>query len=161
MIERFCIWLEALPWAVSISQSGWLFPTIETMHVLALTMVVGSIAMVDLRLLNLAYRDRTVRGITEEVLPYTWMAFVLAAIFGFLLFASAATKYYGIATFRAKLVLMALAGINMLAFQFIPYRKVDEWGGVRQTTQAAKICGALSLLLWIGVVALGRWTGFA
>ena len=161
MIERFCIWVEALPWAVSISQSGWLFPTIETVHVLALTMVVGSIAMVDLRLLDLAYRDRTVRQLTEEVLPYTWIAFVVAAIFGILLFASAATKYYGIATFRAKIVLLALAGINMMTFHFIPYRKVDAWGGVRQTTQAAKIFGGLSLLLWTGIVALGRWTGFA
>lgn len=161
MIERFCIWVEALPWAVAISQSGWLFPTIETVHVLALTMVVGSIAMVDLRLLNLAYRDRTVREISDEVLPYTWIAFVVAALFGFLLFASAATKYYGIATFRAKIVLMALAGVNMMIFQFIPYRTVDDWGGVRQTTRAAKICGGMSLLLWLSVVALGRWTGFA
>ncbi len=161
MIERFCIWLEALPWAVTISQSGWIFPTIETVHVLALTMVVGSIVMVDLRLLNLAYRDRTVRQITDEVLPWTWIAFVVAAIFGGLLFASAATKYYGIATFRAKIVLLILAGLNMMVFHFIPYRTVDEWGGQRQTSQMAKVCGALSLVLWTGVVVLGRWTGFA
>lgn len=161
MIERFCIWVEALPWAVSISQSGWLFPSIETVHVLALTMVVGSIAMVDLRLLNFAYRDRTVRQMTEEVLPYTWTEFVVAAIFGVLLFASAATKYYGIATFRAKIVLLALAGANMLLFHFIPYRTVDDWGVVGRTTRAAKVCGGMSLLLWTAVVALGRWTGFA
>ncbi|MDP9082857.1 MAG: hypothetical protein M3N50_03715 [Pseudomonadota bacterium] len=161
MIERFCVWLETLPWAVSISQSGWLFPSIETVHVLALTMVVGSIAMVDLRLLNLAYRDRTVRQLTEEVLPWTWMAFVVAAIFGTLLFASAATKYSSIASFQVKLVLLGLAGFNMLFFHFLPYRKVDEWGGLHQTTQTAKFCGGLSLLLWIGIVALGRWTGFA
>src|ERR1700676_729236 len=161
MIEQFCIWLESQPFAVAISQSSWLFPSIETVHVLALTMVVGSIAMVDLRLLNWAYRDRAVKQLTGEVLPWTWIAFVVAAIFGALLFASAATKYYGIATFRAKLVLMVIAGVNMMFFHFVPYRRADEWGLVNQTTRLAKVCGALSLLLWAGIVALGRWTGYA
>ncbi|MDP8984554.1 MAG: hypothetical protein M3N97_05830 [Pseudomonadota bacterium] len=161
MIEQFCVWLESQPFAVAISQSSWLFPTIETVHVLALTVVVGSIAMVDLRLLNLAYRDRTVKQLTAEVLPWTWIAFVVAAIFGTLLFSSAATKYYGIATFRAKMVLMAIAGVNMMFFHFVPYRRAQEWGVVNQTTGLAKVCGALSLLLWAAIVAFGRWTGFA
>jgi hypothetical protein len=161
MIEQFCIWLESQPFALAISQSSWLFPSIETVHVLALTLVVGSIAMVDLRLLNWAYRDRAVKQLTGEVLPWTWVAFVVAAIFGALLFASAATKYYGIATFRAKLVLLVIAGGNMLFFHFVPYRRADEWGLVNQTTRLAKVCGGLSLLLWGAIVALGRWTGFA
>ena len=161
MIEQFCTWLESQPFAVTISQSGWLFPSIETVHVLALTLVVGSIAMVDLRLLNLAYRDRTVKQLTVEVLPWTWGAFVVAAIFGTLLFASAATKYYGIATFRAKMILMVLAGLNMVFFHFVPYRSVETWGQVHQTTPLAKVSGALSLLLWSGIVVFGRWTGFA
>ncbi|MDP9013058.1 MAG: hypothetical protein M3O41_12260, partial [Pseudomonadota bacterium] len=70
MIEQFCSWLESQPFALAISQSSWLFPSIETVHVLALTMVVGSIAMVDLRLLNWAYRDRAVKQLMGEVLPW-------------------------------------------------------------------------------------------
>jgi hypothetical protein len=161
MIESFCQWLESQPFPMAISESGWLFPTIETLHVLALTLVVGSIAMVDLRLLNLAYRGQSVKQISREVLPWTWTAFVVAAICGGLLFSSAATKYYGIATFRAKILLLALAGINMLVFHLFTYRTVDEWGASAQTSLPAKISGGLSLLLWAGIVALGRWTGFA
>jgi hypothetical protein len=161
MIESFCKWLESQPFAMAISESGWLFPTVETMHVLALTMVVGSIAMVDLRLLNLAYRGRSVQQLSREVLPFTWAAFGVAAICGGLLFSSAATKYYGIATFRAKILLLGLAGVNMLVFHLVPYRTVDEWGASAHTSLPAKICGGLSLLLWASIVALGRWTGFA
>ncbi len=161
MIESLCQWLESQPFSMAISESGWLFPTIETLHVLALTLVVGSIAMVDLRLLNIAYRDRSVKQISREVLPWTWTAFVVAAICGALLFSSAATKYYGIATFRAKIVLLVLAGINMLVFHLIPYRTVDAWGARARTSLPAQICGGISLLLWAGIVALGRWTGFA
>jgi len=155
------MWLEKLPFAVAISQSGWLFPGIETVHVLALTMVVGSIAMVDLRLLNVAYRDRTIRELAEQTLPWTWSAYVVAAMSGGLLFASAASKYYGIGTFRAKMALMVLAGLNMMFFHFVPYRTINEWDGVNQSTRMARLCGGLSLLLWAGIVAFGRWTGFA
>jgi hypothetical protein len=161
MIENFCKWLESQPFAAAISESGWLFPTIETVHVLALTLVVGSIAMVDLRLLNLAYRNQTVKEISREVLPWTWAAFGIAAMFGGLLFSSAATKYYGIATFRAKIALMALAGLNMLFFHLVTCRNVDEWGDRAQTPLPAKISGGVSLVLWAAIVALGRWTGFA
>ena len=99
--------------------------------------------------------------ISREVLPWTWTAFVVAAVCGGLLFSSAATKYYGIATFRAKILLLGLAGINMLVFHLITYRTVDEWGASAQTSLPAKISGGLSLLLWAAIVALGRWTGFA
>ena len=145
--------------AVAIQTSAWLFPTIETVHVIALTLVVGSISMLDLRLLQVASRDRSVSELTADVLPWTWMSFSVAAMSGALLFSSKAPTYAANWPFRVKLMLIACAGINMVAFHVITYRTVHHWDTAR-TPAAAKIAGALSLLFWIGVVACGRWIGF-
>src|ERR1700704_4273592 len=82
----FCSWLEGLDYSSVIRTSEWLFPTIETVHVLALTTVAGSIAMLDLRLLGITSRDRPVSQVAADILPWTWSGFLLAALSGFLMF---------------------------------------------------------------------------
>ena len=159
-IHDICVWLEESPLGLAITESEWLFPTIETLHVLALALVFGSIAMLDLRLLGVANRDRGVAQLSEEVLPWTWSAFVVAAITGALMFISAATNYYDNGPFRIKLILLALAGLNMAVFQFTTFRSVQSWNLALPTPQAARIAGSLSLVFWVGVVVAGRWIGF-
>jgi hypothetical protein len=160
MFGQFLRWLEATSPAIAISESSWLFPGIETVHVLAITLVVGSITMVDLRLLDVNLRHRPARELISETLPWTWIAFLVAVCSGALLFSSNATHYWGTVPFRAKMLLLALAGVNMAVFHATVYRSVDVWGHDAQTPPAAKISGGISLALWIGVVALGRWIGF-
>jgi hypothetical protein len=152
-------------WPVSAALRGenpgteWLFPIVETLHVMALTIVFGSIAMMDLRLLGVASRDSAVSRLSNEVLPWTWTAWCTAALFGTLMFMAKATTYAGNLQFRLKFLCMALAAVNMLIFQFGAYRQVARWdSGV--TPLDAKVAGALSLSLWIGVVFFGRWVGF-
>ena len=144
----------------TIAESSWIFPTVETTHVFALTMVIGSIGMMDLRLLGLAGRKHAVTQLASDILPWTWGAFVLAAISGSLLFTSAATTYWTNPFFRIKMVLMALAGLNMLVFHVLTWRSVHEWDQDTPTPRNAKIAGLLSLIFWVGVVACGRWIGF-
>ena len=151
--------IQATPWAVKIAESGFLFPTIETIHVLALALVIGSISIVDLRLLGRSAHSG-VKELTEEVLPWTWIAFVVAVISGGLMFISAAVKYAYMPQFQVKLLLIGLAGINMLAFHFLTYRSVASWNHDRVTPPAARLAGMLSLVFWISVVTLGRWIGF-
>ena len=155
-----CTSLEASSLGTAISESEWLFPTIETIHVLALTLVIGSIAMLDLRLLGVSSRDRGVVALAAETLPWTWGAFVIAAISGSLMFVSAATTYYSNTPFRIKLVLLALAGVNMAVFHFTAYRRVHHWNETVPTPIAARTAATLSLIFWIGVVFAGRWIGF-
>jgi hypothetical protein len=162
VLNGFLTWLEATGPATSISESSWLFPLIEVVHVLAITLVVGSIGMVDLRLLNLTLRERPSGELLEEVLPLTWASFGVAVLTGASLFSSAATKYWGTVPFRVKMLILALAGINMLAFHAsTTYRRLNDWGRSDETPRGAKVAGGISLLLWIGVVASGRWIGFA
>ena len=159
-ILELCTWLEESPLGLAITESEWLFPAIETLHVLALALVIGSIAMLDLRLLGVSNRDRGVIQLAEDTLPWTWSAFVVAAITGALMFVSAATSYYENVPFRIKLVLLALAGLNMAIFHFTAYRAAHDRNFTFPTPQAARIAASLSLLFWIGVVVAGRWIGF-
>ena len=160
MLDRFLHWLESTPAAIAISESSWLFPGIETVHVLAIALVVGSITMVDLRLLDLNLRERGVGELIAEVLPWTWASFAVAVCSGALMFSSNATHYWGTVPYRAKMVLLTLAGLNMLVFHATVHRSVGLWGRQLPTPRTAKISGGLSLGLWIGVVTLGRWIGF-
>jgi hypothetical protein len=159
-ILEICTWLEETTLGLTIAESEFIFPTIETLHVLALALVFGSIAMLDLRMLGIANRDRGVAELTADVLPWTWSAFVVAAITGALMFVSSATRYYDNIPFRFKLVLLALAGLNMVVFHLTANRSVHTWNMTLPTPRAAKVAAGLSLFLWIGVIVSGRWIGF-
>ena len=152
--------IESTGIGTAIRESTWLFPTVETVHVLATVLVVGSIMVVDLRLLNIASRRRPVSELMNEVLPWTWIAFALAAITGSLLFSSAAVKYAKDAPFQIKMVLLILAGINMAIFHLGSYRKVALWDRASMTPTGARVAGAISLAIWVVVVGCGRWIGF-
>ena len=152
-------------WPISAAMRGetpgteWLFPIVETLHVMALSIVFGSIAMVDLRLLGISSRDSEVSQLVGEVLPWTWSAWGVAALCGTLMFLAKAETYLGNLQFRLKLLCMALAAVNMLVFHFGAYRQVGRWN-VGDPPSSAKLAGALSLSLWTGVVFFGRWVGF-
>jgi hypothetical protein len=161
MIKQLLTLLQSSPWGTAVRESTWLFPTIESMHVLSLVLVVGSIMVVDLRLLNLASRQRSVRELTEDVLPWTWTAFVCAAITGSLLFSSSAVRYSGIWQFDTKMCLLVLAAINMAVFHLGAFRTVAAWDRAPAAPPlAAKLAGGISLAIWVAIVGLGRWTGF-
>jgi hypothetical protein len=153
-------WIENGSIGTAIRESSWLFPTIETCHVIAIVTVVGSITILDLRLLGLASRQRSVTDVMSDVLPWTWWSFVIAVISGSFLFTSKALEYYNDGPFRAKMLLMVLAGVNMGIFERLTTRGIADWDQTESTPLAAKIAGAASLVLWIAIVACGRWIGF-
>jgi hypothetical protein len=138
----------------------WLFPIVETLHVISLAMVFGSIVMVDLRLIGAASRDSAVSRLSHEVLPYTWGAFICAIVTGTLLFISKAHVYFHNLQSQLKFLCMFLAGVNMLVFHLGAYRHVLEWDARYPPPRAAQLAGALSITLWIGVIFFGRWIGF-
>lgn len=137
-----------------------LFPAIETVHVLFLTIVVGSIVMVDMRLLGITSRDSALTRLSREVLPWTWTAFAMSAVTGTMLFMSKAETYYDNLEFRLKFAFMFLAFLNMLVFHFGVYRRVLRWDYMLPPPFAARAAGALSIALWLAVIFCGRWVGF-
>jgi hypothetical protein len=146
--------------ATALREGESLFPWVECVHVLALTLVIGSIAIVDLRLIGLTSRNRSVAETTASTLPLTWCAFVIAALSGALLFSSNATTYAHNVYFQAKLALIGLAGINMGAYHLLLGRGARAWLTPGLTPWRAKVVGVISLGLWITIAACGRWIGF-
>jgi hypothetical protein len=148
----------AIPTAIRENET--LFPAVESIHVLAICTVIGTISIVDFRLLGLASRDRPVLELSRNVLWCTWIAFAIAALTGSLLFSSRAVDYSGNFYFQVKLVLLALAGLNMASFHLLSGRRMGEWGAGVIPPLTARVAGGLSLLIWIGVAGFGRWIGF-
>jgi len=146
--------------ADNIRENDLLFPLIESVHVVAICLVVGSILAVDLRLLGLASINRSVSRVTAGILPLTWGAFVVAVSSGSLLFISNATKYLGNGFFIAKIVLIAAAGLNMVIFHVIGAKDLPRWENDTRLPFQARLAGGVSILLWVAVVACGRWIGF-
>ena len=153
-------YLENSRLADNIRENDLLFPLIELVHVLAICLVVGSILAVDLRLLGLASIRRSVSRVTHGILPLTWCAFVVAVASGGLLFISNATKYLGNGFFIAKLFLIGAAGLNMMIFHAISAKDLPRWENETRLPLPARLAGGLSILLWVAVVACGRWVGF-
>jgi hypothetical protein len=146
--------------ADNIRENDNLFPLIESIHVVALCLVVGSILMLDLRLLGLASTDRPVGRLSRAIVPVTWGAFTAAFITGFLMFISNATKYLANGFFIAKMCLLVVAGLNMFIFHAISARDMPQWEKQASPPLRARLAGALSILFWISIVACGRWIGF-
>lgn len=160
-IESALAWLQSTWIATAVAENDILFPWIESVHVLAIVIVVGTISIVDLRLLGIASLDISAKRLMRDVIPYTWGAFAVAAITGSLMFSSDATHYAHNRLFQIKLVMLVLAGLNMAVFHLFGERDIERWDTPGATTPvAAKAAAVISLIAWVAVVSLGRGTGF-
>ncbi len=135
-------------------------PVIEAVHVMAIAVVFGTILIVDLRLLGFPDTKRSFTRTSDELLRWTWSAFAIAVVTGALMFAANASTYYVNAMFRWKLVALLCAGVNMAVFQLVTNRTVAGWDRNVPTSPAGRVTGALSILLWVTVIFLGRGIGF-
>jgi hypothetical protein len=159
MLE-FCQWLDQTSVGSTVRQSLWLFPAIETVHLLGMAALVGTITVLDLRLLGWAMPQRPVSQVTARLLPWAWLGFGVQVVTGVLLFSSEAVKIYGNPAFRLKMLLLLLAGIQALIFQTVVSSRLPAWDDRPALPVIAKVMGLTSILLWLGIVTAGRFIGF-
>ena len=126
-LVNFLNWVGETPISQWIAELSWAFPALEVVHVFAISIVFGTVAIIDLRLLGLASTSRPYTAMARELLPWTWSAFGLAALSGGFLIVSRPVGYYENADFRIKFLVMAFAGVNMLVFHWITARNVAQW----------------------------------
>jgi hypothetical protein len=160
-ILSVCEWLQNLSWASGIKHSAWQFPVMESIHSLALSVMLWPAALLDLRLLGVVMRKRPVSQVASQFLPWVWTGFTVMVLTGALLFCSEAVKCYNSPFFRIKVVLVGVAGLNALVFHKAVFRGVAIWDKDAPTPWRAKLAGACSLAVWIGVVAMGRALAYA
>jgi hypothetical protein len=153
---QLCQWVNDTGIATGIRESELIFPIIETAHVLGITLLAGTVAIVDLRLLGLVLKRERVSDVAGQVLPLTWAGFAAMFVSGALLFMAEAAKSYSNPAFRVKMLLMIVAGLNPLIFHSTIFRSVAEWDTATRTPWRARLTAALSLTLWSGIIVAGR-----
>ena len=157
---HLCQWIYTTHLSTAIRESVWVFHIIESVHVLGITVLVGTIAVFDLRLLGVIMKREPASRIARQVLPWTWAGFALMFVTGLLLsIAEAATNYYNLA-FRIKLILLILVGLNPLIFHVSVFRSVSDWDTSAVTPFRARAAAICSLLLWSGIIVAGRMIAY-
>src|ERR1700686_5008283 len=142
----FCRWLEQSWVGASVRQSLWLFPAIETVHLLGMAAILGTIGTFDLRLMGIVLRGERISVVGHRLLPWALAGFALQILTGALLFSSEATHMYRNPAFRVKMLLILVAGAHAVVFQFVS-RRNPRWDDPMRSPLPPKIAGVVSLLL--------------
>ena len=155
---EFLVWLENTPIASAIRTIPWLYPTFETGHYIGLSLLVGGIMLIDLRVLGMA------RGLPLKamigVLPFVWAGFIINVLTGSMLFIYGATNFGVNGAFQLKMAFLVVAGLNALAFDVAVRRSGGGWVAADRPPTIVKAFATLSLVFWLCVVTTGRWMAY-
>ncbi|MEO8004175.1 MAG: DUF6644 family protein [Betaproteobacteria bacterium] len=151
--------LEEGSLATAMRDSLWLYPTVETVHIVGFVILVGAVFLFDLRLLGFS-RRLPVHQLALHLLPWSAAALVLIVPTGLLMFAAAATDLIGNRAFVIKMLLLMLAATNAAAFHLGPFRSVARWDHDVPAPLAAKLHALASLLIWVSVLTCGRFIAY-
>jgi hypothetical protein len=155
-----CRWLAETRGSIALHESLWVYPLVESTHVWGLALFVGFAVLLDLRLTGLAMRSVPASEVGRRLIPWMVAGFAVMSITGLLLFYAIPVRTYQSVFFRLKLILLALAAINVFVFHSGIWRRVADWDRDSRPPRAARVAGALSLLLWVGVIFSGRMIAY-
>ena len=152
--------LSETPWSVALHESEIAYSIIESLHVWSLCLFFGMTVMFDLRLLGWTMRKVPVSEVIRRLQPWTIVGFVLMVISGILLVYAIPVRSYQNIFFRTKMLLMLLAGLNVLIFHARVFPSVAKWDADATPPKAARAAGTLSLVLWVGIIFSGRMIAY-
>ena len=159
MLE-IAIWLSETKWSIALLESLYMYPWIESAHVLSICFFIGILLFVDLRLMGVAFTKLPISEMNKKVLPWSLFGFGLMTLTGFLLFYAIPVRSYQNIFFRFKVILILLAGLN--AFLFHRQMKVEGmiWDEGKSIPKSVHLKAAVSLVLWSGVIISGRMIAY-
>jgi len=153
---RFCEWLAATPGSIALHESRYMYLIVLTLHVMTLSVFVGTAVMVDLRLLGLTMRRVPASEVVSRLLPWTAGGFLVMVLSGSLLFYAAPVDRYENLFFRGKMAMLVLAGVNAWVFHKTVYRSIADWDIDRVPPTRVRLAGGVALALWVGIILAGR-----
>ncbi len=148
-------WLEATALSQAMRASLWMYPIVEIVHILGFVLLVGSVAMFDLRVLGMS-RGLPVQRLGRHLLRWAMFSLVLIVPAGLMMFSAHPQDFIGNRIFLLKMLLIIAAAINAAMFHMGPYRSVDQWDTLVGAPSSARLHAALSLVIWIAVISCGR-----
>jgi hypothetical protein len=137
---------------VTLNSTGWMAAGLEIVHYFSMFVLVGSIAMVDLRVMGLAGQQQSATKIAQRLFPWMWAALALNFLSGFFMFAGIAASYIPNSLFQMKMWVILAA----VVFGIIVQWKVPAWDKLPAMPIGAKLVAAVSLLLWVGAILAGN-----
>jgi len=157
-LSNFLQWLADTQFSTTMRESTWAEPIVETIHVLTLTLFLGFAVLLDLRLLDICLTRKRVSEVLAQFNPWLFGGFAVMVITGTLLFCGDPVSFYNTKPpfFIIKMIMLVLAGLNVVIFNATMGRKVGEWDANPRTPPGAKVAGIVSIVLWILIVAAGR-----
>ncbi len=154
MLHDFCVWLASTQWSIALHESLYMYPWIETTHVLSIAIFVGTLCFIDLRMLGLVFNKISLQEVTQRLLPWTFFGFAILIITGLLLFYAIPVRTYHSVFFRIKIILLIAAGINA----YLHHRRMRQTSS--ETTTATRVSAICSLSAWALVIVMGRMIAY-
>ena len=155
-----CRWLGSTPQSIALHESIWVYPIVESVHVLTLTLFLGLTLMVDLRLLGASLSAMPVSQVLRRLAPWMLAGFTVMVVSGSLLFYAAPVRTYFNIFFRLKMVFLLMAGVNLAVFHFATSRTIAQWDLDRRPPLRARLAGGVSLALWATIAVCGRMIAY-
>lgn len=155
-----CRWLESTQGSIALHESIWVYPIVESVHVLTLSLFLGLTVLVDLRLLGASLLATPVSQVVRRLRPWMLAGFAVMVTSGALLFYAAPVRTYSNIFFRLKMAFLLLAGLNVAAFHFSTTRSMPQWDLDRRPPSRARLAAALSLALWGAITVCGRMIAY-
>ena len=159
-LPRLAAWLAETPGSIALHESLYMYTIVESVHVIAIMLFVGTIAMVDLRLLGRAFTTTPVSDMTRRILPWTIAGFVVMVITGALPFYAIPVRTFHSVWFRLKVVLLLVAAANIWLFHRRVQRNREQWDRANVPPRGARLSAAISLAVWMSVVVAGRMIAY-
>ena len=155
-----CRWLGSTHGSIALHESIWVYPIVESVHVLTLTLFLGLAVIVDLRLLGASLSATPVSQVMRRLGPWMLAGFTVMVVSGTLLFYAAPVRTYSNIFFRLKMTFLLLAGLNVAVFHFTTSRTMSQWDLDSRPPIRARLAGAVSLGLWAAIAVCGRMIAY-
>jgi len=155
-----CRWLESTRGSIALHESIWMYPIVESAHVLTLCLFLGLTVMLDLRLLGASLSATRVSQVIRRLVPWMLAGFAIMVTSGALLFYAAPVKTYFNIFFRLKMTFLLMSGLNVAVFHFSTSRTMPLWDQDSSPPVRARLAGGLSLALWAAIAVCGRMIAY-
>ena len=159
-VQAFSNWLSATPLSMQIQTVSWIIPTVQTIHILAIAIVISSAAMLDLRVLGVLFRGQPLDAVARRFVPWIWWTLLVLLLTGATLIVGEPERSLANPAFILKMSLLAAVLLVTVAFQKGFARGDVFWDSTAGRRVAGRLLAGLSLVLWIGIVFAGRWIAY-
>ncbi len=159
-VGKFCDWLSVTPISMLFQSVEWIIPMVQSVHILAIAIVMSSVIMVDLRLMGLMGHSQSISGLARRFIPWVWWSLVVLLLSGIVLITAEPRRDLLNPVFQAKMVLVIVAIIVTAIFQETVRRNMEFWDLSPSRRAGAWATAIISLLVWSAIVGCGRWIAY-